>query len=90
MLNSILTPEAKDRLERVAMVRPDNARAVEAHIMQLARARKLQEKVGEETLVAMLEQVSKQSSEQSAVRKVTIVRKKRAGEDSDDEDDFDL
>ena len=90
MLTSVLTPEAKERLARVSMVRPENARAVEDHILGLARSRKLQAKVDEDLLVAMLEEVSKQAAAQSgAVRKVTVLRKKRAGED-DDEDDSDL
>ena len=92
MLSSVLTPEAKERLARVSMVRPENARAVEDHILGLARQRKLQAKVDEDVLVAMLEEVSRQAVAQSgAVRKVTIVRKKRAGaDDDDDEDDSDL
>jgi len=47
MLTSVLTPEAKERLARVSMVRPENARAVEDHILGLARSRKLQAKVDE-------------------------------------------
>jgi programmed cell death protein 5 len=88
MLSSLLTGEAKERLARVSMVRPENARAVENHIINLARQRKLQDRVDENVLVAMLEQVSDQAKELGGgVKKVTIVRKKRAGEDDDDDDD---
>ena len=91
MLASLLTAEAKERLARVSMVRPENARAVENHIINLARQRKLQDRVDEGVLVAMLEQVSDQAKEfGGAVKKVTIVRKKRAGEDDDDDDDDDF
>ena len=91
MLSSLLTPEAKERLARVSMVRPDNARAVENHIINLARQRKLQDRVDETVLVAMLEQVSDQAKEfNGGVKKVTIVRKKRAGEDDDEDDDDDF
>jgi len=45
MLTSVLTAEARERLNRVAIVKPDNARAVEDHIMKMARGGKLTAKV---------------------------------------------
>jgi programmed cell death protein 5 len=45
MLTSILTPEARERLNRVSLVKPENARAVEDHLIRLARAGKISSKV---------------------------------------------
>lgn len=87
MLKSVLTPEAKERLNRVSIVKPENARAIEEHLIRLARSGKLQAKVDEDTLIKMLEDVGKQADTHSGgVKKITIQRKKRIDDDSDDED----
>lgn len=92
MLKQILTPEAKDRLSRVQMVKPENARAVEEHLIRLARAGKLSDRVDESTLIKMLEDVSAQVESGAAgdgkIKKVIIQRKKRKGSDEEDDDDF--
>lgn len=46
MLTTILTPEARERLHRVAIVKPDSARAVEEHLLKIMRTGRLQSKVG--------------------------------------------
>lgn len=86
MLKSLLSPEAKERLNRVAIVKPENARAVEDHIIRLARAGKVAGKIEESSVIRLLEEVGKQSAEVNVVKKVTIQRKKRMDDDSDDED----
>jgi len=87
MLKSVLTPEAKERLNRVSIVKPENARAVEEHLIKLARTGKLQTKVDEDTLIKMLDDVGKLADAHSGtVKKVTIQRKKRIDDDSDDDD----
>ncbi len=89
MLKSILTAEAKERLSRVAIVKPENARAVEDHIIRLARGGKLQEQISENTLIRMLEEVGKMASEATGgATKVVIQRKRRDDDDDDDDDDF--
>ena len=45
MLKSIMSPEAWERLARVAIVKPENTRAVEEHLIKLARSGKLKAKV---------------------------------------------
>jgi programmed cell death protein 5 len=81
-------------VSRVAIVKPENARAVEDHVIKLARAGKLGgAQVDEESVIKMLEEVSAQAEAAGAaagggpVKKVTIVRRKRAGS-SEDEEDF--
>ncbi len=44
MLTSVLTPEARERLQRVALVKADTARAVEDYILRMARAGKISAK----------------------------------------------
>jgi programmed cell death protein 5 len=79
-------------VNRVAMVKPDNARAVEDHLIRLARGGKLADRVDESVLIKMLEDVSSLADEAKAgagaVKKVTIQRRKTAGEDDDDDEDF--
>ena len=92
MLKQILTAEAKDRLARVAMVKPENARAVEEHVIRLARAGKLQDRIDESTLIKMLEDIAAQVAGSAAkdgkVTKVVIQRRKSKDDDEDDDDDF--
>jgi hypothetical protein len=83
----LLAPQA---VERVRLVKPDNARAIEEHVIRLARAGKLADRIDEDTLKRMLEEVSGQAEAAAgAVKKVKIIRKKHADdEDEDDDEDF--
>jgi programmed cell death protein 5 len=75
----------------VRLVKPDNARAIEEHVIRLARSGKLSDRIDEDTLKRMLEEVSGQAEAQGGgAKKVKIIRKKRAGEDDDDDDDEDF
>eukprot|EP01035_Chromulina_nebulosa_P019636 gene19636-25547_t len=58
ILDQILEPEAKDRLNRLSLVRKDKARAVGDSIISAATNGRLKGKVTEEQLIAMLEQLS--------------------------------
>ena len=97
MLTSILEPEARERLGRVAVVKPENARAVEDHLLRAFRAGQLRERVSESLLIRLLDQVSAGPAGArgggggggAAPGKVTLQRKKRVDEE-DDEDDDDL
>lgn len=88
ILSGVLAPEARERLARVAIVKPDNARAVEEHIIRLARAGKISAKITEDGLIRMLEELSKAEAAAKGATKVTISRRKRDDEDDDDDDDF--
>ena len=72
-------------------MKPENARAVEDHVIRLARGGKLGGPVDETSVIKMLEEVSAMADEArggaGVVKKVTIVRRKRAGS-SEDEEDF--
>eukprot|EP00455_Lapot_gusevi_P044056 TRINITY_DN5452_c0_g1_i2.p1 TRINITY_DN5452_c0_g1~~TRINITY_DN5452_c0_g1_i2.p1 ORF type:complete len:116 (+),score=35.43 TRINITY_DN5452_c0_g1_i2:36-383(+) len=84
MLLQILEPEARERLSRIALVKPQTARQVEDAIIQNARSGRLTSKINEATLKNLLSQFS----EQSSAPKVTITRKKYNA-DYDDDDDVD-
>ena len=77
-------------VERVRLVKPDNARAIEEHVIRLARAGKLADRIDEDTLKRMLEEVSGQAEAANggaAAKKVKIIRKKHADDDEDEDDD---
>ncbi len=90
MLSSILQPSARERLNRVALVKPDNARAVEDHLLRLAQARKLGAPVSEDDVIRILEEVTRMAGGGGAGAKVKIARKRRADEDESADDDDDL
>ena len=77
-------------MNRVAIVKPENARAVEEHVIRLARSGKLSGPVDEASVIKMLEEVSAMADEArgsgGGVKKVTIVRRKHADSESEEED----
>mmetsp|Transcript_79495 Transcript_79495/g.221039 ORF Transcript_79495/g.221039 Transcript_79495/m.221039 type:complete len:133 (+) Transcript_79495:48-446(+) len=83
MLLSILEPAARERLSRVAIVKPDKARAIEDRLIQMARGGAFHGKIDEGKLTQMLEGIAESSS---AATKITF---KRRGADSDEEEDDD-
>ncbi|KAF2074763.1 hypothetical protein CYY_003951 [Polysphondylium violaceum] len=61
ILVQILTPQARERLSRIAMVRPEKARQVEDLIIAAAQRGQLAEKVDEPKLISLLEQISEKA-----------------------------
>ncbi|XP_057797686.1 uncharacterized protein LOC131013577 isoform X4 [Salvia miltiorrhiza] len=72
MLTRILTSEARARLARIALVKPEKARGVEDVILRAAQTGQIVEKVSEERLISLLEQINTQTSKET---KVTIRRR---------------
>ncbi|KAL2521749.1 double-stranded DNA-binding family protein [Forsythia ovata] len=72
MLSQILTSEARARVARIALVKPDKARGVEDIILRAARMGQITEKVTEERLITLLEQINTQTTKET---KVTIQRR---------------
>ncbi|MES1916099.1 MAG: hypothetical protein MHM6MM_007948 [Cercozoa sp. M6MM] len=83
MLRSILAPEAYARLQRVAIVKPEKARAVEEMLINMAQSGRLRDRVSEAELVRFLSQG--ESKEQAP--KITFARK-RNNWDSDSDEEF--
>lgn len=83
MLAAILLPQARERLARIRLVKPEKARAIEEMIIGAARQGALREKVTEERLIELLEQVNERAEKKTTV---TIQRRRRAFDDDSDDD----
>ena len=85
MLTQILTPEARDRLHRISLVKPDRARYLEDSLIQAVRSGQLRGgsgpsgQINEADLIGMLEELG----EQEEKRKTKIVFQRRREFDSD-------
>ncbi|XP_060192319.1 uncharacterized protein LOC132621868 isoform X2 [Lycium barbarum] len=80
MLTQILTSEARARVARIALVKPDKAKGVEDVILRAAQYGQITEKVSEQKLIELLEQINTQTTKQT---KVTIQRRRNVLEDDD-------
>ncbi|KNE68427.1 hypothetical protein AMAG_13081 [Allomyces macrogynus ATCC 38327] len=80
MLMSVLDNDARERLARIAIVKPQNARAVEDMVLRMAQTGQLRGKVDEDQLIDLLGNISE--SKQST----KIVYNRRKALDSDDDD----
>ncbi|KAL0705611.1 hypothetical protein Bca4012_072036 [Brassica carinata] len=78
MLSQILSSQARERIARIALVKPEKARAVEDVILRAAQMGQIVEKVSEERLITLLEQINSQTSKQT---KVTIQRRRGVFDD---------
>ena len=83
MLSQILDQSARARLNSIALVKPEKAKAIENMLIQMARCGQLQGKLSEQPLISLIEKVNSQIEGQKP--KVTIERRRYAM-DSDDED----
>ncbi|SGZ31147.1 BQ5605_C047g12318 [Microbotryum silenes-dioicae] len=57
IMSQILSPEARERLSRIALVRPERARAIEALLLRMAQSGQLRGRVSENQLIGVLDQV---------------------------------
>ena len=80
-LTQILTPEAKERLGRISLVKAEKAREIENTLLSMAMRRQITGKVTEDQLIAMLEK-----NTESVTKSVKVIRRKSIH--SDDEVDL--
>ena len=69
LLRRILTPEARERLGRIRLAKPEVAQAVEQQILALAASRRLSRMIDDDTLRQILERVMPEK------RDITITRR---------------
>jgi len=67
ILKAILSPEARERLGNIGMVKPDKARKIQDMLIMQAQRGQLGGVVDEDTLVQMLEKINAQFEEKSKV-----------------------
>jgi programmed cell death protein 5 len=58
LLRRVLTPEARERLGRIRLAKPEVANAVEQQVMSLAMSGRLQRAIDDVTLRALLERIA--------------------------------
>jgi programmed cell death protein 5 len=68
-LRRILTPEARERLGRIRLAKPDVAQAVEQQILQLAASGRLRRQIDDETLRQILERLMPEKREIKITRR---------------------
>ncbi|XP_032376264.1 programmed cell death protein 5 [Etheostoma spectabile] len=83
ILAQVLDQSARARLNNLALVKPEKAKAVENYLIQMARFGKLGAKISESGLIEILEKVSQQTD-----KKTTVKFNRRKVMDSDDEEDY--
>ncbi|KAJ1426228.1 double-stranded DNA-binding domain-containing protein [Ochromonadaceae sp. CCMP2298] len=88
ILDQILEPDAKVRLQRLAIVKKEKVRAIEESLIAAATSGKLQSKVSEEQLIAMLEGADGPVATKKAA--VVMQRRKYGFDEEEDDDDSDL
>ncbi len=71
VLKGILTDEARERLGRIKLAKPDYATSLENQLIQLAASRRISGKITDEQLKSLLQQMSKSQRES----KITFKRR---------------
>ncbi|XP_057421250.1 uncharacterized protein LOC130715192 isoform X2 [Lotus japonicus] len=69
MLSQILSAQARERIARIALVKPEKARGVEDVILRAAQMGQITEKVSEERLISLLEQINNQTARQTKIQR---------------------
>ena len=80
MLTQLCTTQARERLNRIAIVKPDKVRQIEDNLLQAAMRGQIRSKITEEAVISMLEQTTAAAS-----TSIKILRRK-PNFDSDEED----
>ncbi|HLM70282.1 MAG TPA: DNA-binding protein [Thermoplasmata archaeon] len=69
ILRRILTPEARERLARIRLAKPDVANSVEQQLIALAASGRIQRAVDDTTLRALLERIAPERREIKITRR---------------------
>ncbi|MHA1994402.1 MAG: DNA-binding protein [Candidatus Hodarchaeales archaeon] len=71
ILKGIMTDEARERLGRIKLAKPDYATSLENQLIQLASTRRISEKITDDQLKSLLQQMTKSKRES----KITFKRR---------------
>ncbi|CCF48864.1 hypothetical protein NDA18_004221 [Ustilago nuda] len=82
MLSRILDAEARERLSRIGLVKPQKAREITDLLIRMAQSGQIRGRITEDQLIGLLDQVDQASAGESA-GKITFTRKKTVQEDDD-------
>ena len=69
LLRQILTPEARQRLTNIRMVRPDYAEQLELQLIQVAQSGRVKLPIADDMLKRLLEQVEAQQRREIRIRR---------------------
>ncbi|MFZ1023981.1 MAG: DNA-binding protein [Thermoplasmata archaeon] len=69
ILRRLLTPEARERLGRIRLAKPDVASAVEQQVIALAASGRLQRQIDDTTLRSLLERIMPERREINITRR---------------------
>ncbi|GAK67850.1 DNA-binding TFAR19-related protein [Moesziomyces antarcticus] len=86
MLSRILDTDARERLSRIGLVKPQKARQITDLLIRMAQQGQIRGRITEDQLIGLLDQVDQASSGDAG--KITFTRKKTVQDD--DDSDFDL
>ena len=81
---SLMEPKARERLARIALVKPEKAQALENMLLQAAQRGQLGGKVTEDALIGMLEKINGGSGEGGGRGGPKIEMRRRNVMDDDD------
>ncbi|KAJ5072390.1 programmed cell death protein [Anaeramoeba ignava] len=77
ILSQILSTEARERLSRIALVRPEHARQIENFILQSG----IRQQISEQQLIDFVEEFTKQTKKETTVK----IQRKHWSDDSDED-----
>ncbi|CAH0478872.1 unnamed protein product [Peronospora belbahrii] len=88
VMQQVMLPDARERLARIAIVKPKKARAIEDMVIEMAQRGQLTAKIDEDKLIDLLNQVG--VTEEKQRTKVTIKRRTYFSDEEEDNDDDDF
>ncbi|KAG8932920.1 hypothetical protein FRC03_000056 [Tulasnella sp. 419] len=86
LLATVLDTSARERLSRIALVRPALSTQIESILLRMAQTGQLKGRVTEQQLIGLLEQ-AEEAQAKSAPKKTIVYQRRK---DLDDDDDFDI
>ncbi|GME82742.1 unnamed protein product [Ambrosiozyma monospora] len=86
IISQILETEAKERLSRVRLVKPERVQAVENYLVKLYQSGAVRTKISEDDIVEILEKVAK--DERKGTQNKIVFNRREVSYGDDDDDDF--